>query len=348
MKLLEYADARPPVGTPSGDDFAGKWSEDEKNKAKGYLPAKGLIDAINVALILGQPLLLTGEPGTGKTQFAYYVSWKLKRDPPLIFETKSTSLARDLFYTYDTLGRFNATRSGQNPPQPEDARAEARAFITYNALGIAVLRANKKDNVAEFVPEDSGVFDEGEERPSVVLIDEIDKAPRDFPNDLLNEVENMYFRVPELGVTGNSKIRVPEGGERPVLILTSNSEKHLPDAFLRRCVYYHIPFPDNTVLKNIVLSRMGSLKGVDEWLDEALALFAEVRGLDTRLDKKPATAELLGWLKSLHRMLEVKGNGRPLREQREIVQSTLSTTLLKSYNDQKTVESFLDKRLGKI
>lgn len=343
MNLLEYAKPDPPAGAPAEEEeFVGNWSEEEKNKARGYLPPDGLIDAINVALILKQPLLLTGEPGTGKTQFAYYVSWKLKQDPPLIFETKSTSLARDLFYTFDTLGRFHAPGRGTGA-QPEDAMAEARQFITYNALGIAILRANKKDEMAKYVPNKSALFNDGEKRPALVLVDEIDKAPRDFPNDLLNEVENMYFRIPELGVTGDDKISVPEGAERPVLILTSNSEKHLPDAFLRRCVYYHIPFPNYDALKKIVLSRMKGLEGMDKWLDEALALFAEVRKLDTRLDKKPATAELLGWLKSLHRMLQLKGNGRPLREQREIVRSTLSSTLLKSYDDQKLVDSFFEK-----
>jgi MoxR-like ATPase len=345
MKLLEYADPLAPAADSPVEDFVGAWTEDEKKKARGYLPARGLIDAINVALILGQPLLLTGEPGTGKTQFAYYVSWKLRRDPPLLFETKSTSIARDLFYTYDTLGRFHAAHLEQSPQQPEEIKASAREYISYNALGLAILRANKREDVADWVAASSDTFDAGEERPSVVLIDEIDKAPRDFPNDLLNEVENMYFRVPELGITGSSKIKAPEN-MRPVLILSSNSEKHLPDAFLRRCVYYHIPFPDEIVLKNIVLSRMSGMTGMSAWLDEALALFGKVRKLDARLDKKPATAELLGWLKSLHQMLEAKGDGRPLRKQRDIVQATLSTTLLKSYNDHKLAASLFDTWLS--
>ena len=160
----------------------------------GYLADEGLADAVNVALQLGQPLLLTGEPGTGKTQAAFSVAWQLGYDPPLKFETKSGSVARDLFYTYDALGRFflaQVAKAGD-----DEVKAHPLEFIHYNALGTAILRAQDESDVRHLLPED---FTHGGKRRSVVLIDEIDKAPRDFPNDVLNEVEGMYFRIPELG-----------------------------------------------------------------------------------------------------------------------------------------------------
>ncbi|MCP4658547.1 MAG: AAA domain-containing protein, partial [bacterium] len=158
-------------------------------RPQNYLADRGLAKAVNVALMLGQPLLVTGEPGTGKTQLAYSLAWELGFGEPLRFDTKSTSTARDLFYTYDALGRFQAVQSGA-------AAAEPLAYLSYNALGVAVLRANDEESVAAHLPED---FAHGGPRRSVVLIDEIDKAPRDFPNDLLSELEEMFFRVPELG-----------------------------------------------------------------------------------------------------------------------------------------------------
>src|SRR5262245_52754184 len=197
----------------------------------GYLPDPGLVDAVNVALLLGQPLLLTGEPGTGKTQLAYSLAWELGFEPPLSFETKSTSVARDLFYTYDAVSHFRAA-------QTREGSADVLSYITWNAFGAAILRSRPIEEVRQWLPPD---FAHTGPQRSIVLIDEIDKAPRDFPNDLLNEVENLFFRVPELN---NARIEANED-RRPVLVLTSNSEKNLPEAFLRRCVYYNIPFPES-------------------------------------------------------------------------------------------------------
>lgn len=248
-----------------------------------YLPDQGLIDAANVALLLGQPLLLTGEPGTGKTQFAYHLAWELGFGEPLKFETKSTSVASELFYIYNTVGRFHAAQTGEGSQNSVD-------YITYNALGEAILRANSADAIQPLVPVD---HQHQGPRRSVVLIDEIDKAPRDFPNDILNELEGMYFRVPELG-----NVEVRAGSDfAPVVIITSNSEKHLPDAFLRRCVYYHIQFPDQERLENICLGRLGqSMLAGQPLLQDALELFLELRNPANNLRKPPATAELLNWL----------------------------------------------------
>src|SRR5882724_1185220 len=289
----------------------------------GYKTDQGLIDAVNVALLLGQPLLLTGEPGTGKTQLANSVAWELGFDPPLMFETKSTNTARDLFYSYDTLGRFHAAQTGEGSQKSMD-------YLTYNALGIAILRSNREDDVREWLPEG---FVHGGQRRSVVLIDEVDKAPRDFPNDLLNEVEGMYFKIPELG---NAKIAAGEEMS-PILIITSNSEKHLPDAFLRRCIYYNIPFPDKERLMEVVLARIGGWDG-ETLLSDALDFFATLRQPGSGLHKPPATAELLAWL------LALRGNEmkleRPLKDNPEVAGATLST-LVKNVDDQTKARTIL-------
>lgn len=290
----------------------------------GYKADRGLIDAVNVALLLGQPLLLTGEPGTGKTQLAYSIAWELGFDSPLMFETKSTNTARDLFYTYDTLSRFHAAQTGEGSQRSLD-------YITYNALGVAILRSNEEAAVKHWLPDG---FDHGGRRRSVVLIDEVDKAPRDFPNDLLNEVEGMYFKVPELG---NARISASED-MRPILIITSNSEKHLPDAFLRRCIYYNIPFPDNDRLAEIILTRIGSFDG-DVLLSDSLNFFSKLREPNSGLRKRPATAELLSWLISLREQgMDPKS---PLKKDPGTALSTLSA-LVKSVDDQIIARALLE------
>jgi MoxR-like ATPase len=251
-----------------------------------YLADEGLVDAVNVALLLQQPLLLTGEPGTGKTQLAFSVAWELGLGAPLTFETKSTSVARDLFYSFDSLRRFQAA---QQPGQDLDPRA----FITFNALGLAILRTMSTAEVREIL---TNV--EAGHRPhrSLVLIDEVDKAPRDFPNDILSEIDDLYFRVPEM----NGQLIRANIDLRPIVIITSNSEKSLPDAFLRRCIFYHIPFPGEDRLEEIVANRvagLGSSRGGA--LSEALSFFSILREDSTGLRKKPGTAELLNWATAL-------------------------------------------------
>jgi MoxR-like ATPase len=293
-----------------------------------YRPSQGLIDACNVALLLGQPLLLTGEPGTGKTQFAYSVAWELGLGEPLKFETKSTSDARDLFYTYDALHRFQDAQSGIRS-------SNALPYLRYNALGQAILHTLAYDDVRQIVPDE---FKHPGKMRSVVLIDEIDKAPRDFPNDILNELEQMYFRIPELG---NVKVEA-DPALYPVVLITSNSEKALPDAFLRRCVYYHIPFPERTRLEEIILSRLGdTIRDRKAVVKDALDLFLLLREQSSGLHKKPATAELLSWLVALQQVGKDVEN--PLVNQ-DLLLSTLSI-LVKTANDQPRAQEITEEWL---
>lgn len=295
-----------------------------QNNAVGYSPDQGLVDAVNTALLLGQPLLVTGEAGTGKTQLAYHLAHQLGLPEPLKFETKSNSTARDLFYIYDHLRHFQAAHAGNGSNQ-------ARDYLTYNALGLAILRAHRLEDIRDLVGEG---YQQGEPVRSVVLIDEIDKAQRDFPNDILNEVEGMYFRIPELG---NREVRA-QAEMRPLLVLTSNSEKHLPLPFLRRCIYYHIPFPNRERLMNIIESQMGELVHRMQFLKSALDLFEELR--KSGLQKKPATAELLNWITMLQRRFPEGQN--PLNDRRQALELTLPV-LIKSEDDRKIVRKMIDE-----
>ncbi len=240
------------------------FSPNEKiNDAALYLPSDDLVDAVNVALNLGQPLLLTGEPGTGKTQLAFHIAHQFNLDVPLVFNAQTSSVANDLFYKYDALGHFQYNQNHNVPLTIDELEAK---FIHFNALGEAIRRQNRL----------------------VVLIDEIDKAPRDFPNDLLASIENLSFKIPEL----NNKTFTATKNLRPIIVLTSNSEKNLPDAFLRRIVYFHIPFPSPQDLLAILSKKTDGLSDSD--LNAAINYFNGIR--DLKLKKTPATSELIYWI----------------------------------------------------
>ena len=259
-------------GADHGDRMAGAAEQPVLLRESGkYLASEELADAVNIAIAVGQPLLVTGEPGCGKTRLAWSIADELGLGEPLVFQTRSTSRAQDLLYRYDAVLRFHDI---QVRTQTADGRFQADDpghYVEYQALGQAIRGTTCR----------------------VVLIDEIDKAPRDFPNDLLHELDRMSFSVPELKLERPFTATV-----RPIVVITSNSERQLPLPFLRRCVFHHIEFPDHARLCQIVQQRLGPL-GLDPGLvTESVGRFLAIRQLP-RLTKPPATSELLTWVQAL-------------------------------------------------
>lgn len=238
--------------------------------APRFRPGDALKTAIHTALAVGEPLLLTGEAGTGKTQAAYYVAHKLGLGKVLHFQVKSGSTAQDLLYRFDHVGYFREANlskgSDTQPPGKMD-------FITKGALWEALEST----------------------QPKVLLIDEIDKAPRDFPNDLLHELDQMQFKVPELK-QGEQEFVVGENNlVRPLVFITSNSERRLPEAFLRRCTFHHIVFDEN-LLNEVKDAHRADFQHLgDDLLKHAMRRFLKLR--EQHLRKVPATGEFLVWLR---------------------------------------------------
>ncbi len=234
--------------------------------AKTFVADDELVDAVNVSLGLGSPLLLTGEPGTGKTQVASYLAWYFGI-PVFPLYVRSGTTADDLLYHFDAVAYLYAA----NDPAREKGGLDKEDFIRRGPLWKAF--------------EHPGT--------SVVLIDEIDKAPRDFPNDLLNVLDQHHFEVRELDRT----IAREEHQPPPVVVITSNSERRLPEPFLRRCVFHHLELTPELV-ERAVAARLGDFPDLSEELREAaVSRFFDLRDRDLR--KKPATAELLAWLTHL-------------------------------------------------
>ncbi len=250
-----------------------------ENELEAYLPSPELSAAVNVALTLGQPLLLTGAPGTGKTRLAYHIKASFSNiEGPIVFNAQTGSVKKDLFYSYDALGHFQWAQNQNNREiSPEEME---KRFIRYEALGKAI----------KLAAEDG--------KRSVVLIDEIDKAPRDLPNDLLSAIEYLAFEVPEMPGDPPRRWICPKQ-LLPIIVITSNSEKDLPEAFLRRVVYHHIEFPEIQKLLEILQAKnLVGLKKDD--LPVLLNHFLNIRGKS--LGKNPATAELIAWASLLPKL----------------------------------------------
>ncbi len=228
--------------------------------SKSYVATDDLKVAVNAAITLERPLLIKGEPGTGKTVLAVEVARAL--GAPLIeWHIKSTTKAQQGLYEYDAVSRLRDSQLG------DERVKDIRNYIKRGKLWEAFT---------------------ADERP-VLLIDEIDKADIEFPNDLLQELDRMEFFVYELNETVKAR-------RRPIVMITSNNEKELPDAFLRRCFFHYIKFPDPETMKAIVEVHFPGLKGM--LVSEALKIFFDMREVPG-IKKKPSTSELLDWLKLL-------------------------------------------------
>jgi MoxR-like ATPase len=224
---------------------------------EGYIADPGLMRVVNASIALGRPLLVKGEPGTGKTRLAHAVAEALGM-PLYSWHIKSTTKATEGLYSYDVVQRLNDSRFG------EGDTSDIRRYIKMGSLGQAFSAPERV----------------------VVLIDEIDKADIEFPNDLLRELDEMAFHIPELDETVKAK-------QRPVTIITSNAEKELPDAFLRRCVFHYIAFPEREMMERIVQVHHPELD--QDLVDAALTRFFAFRKT-TGLRKPPSTSELVDWI----------------------------------------------------
>ena len=225
-----------------------------------YVVTDELMDAVNVSIALKKPLLIKGEPGTGKTMLAEAISQSLGM-PLIIWSIKSTTKAQDGLYVYDTVQRLYDSQFGEGNVK------DIGQYIKLGKLGEAFTS----------------------DQQVVLLIDEIDKADLEFPNDLLWELDKMEFYINETKETVTAK-------HRPIVIITSNAEKELPDAFLRRCIFHYIEFPDTEKMEEIIRVHYGDID--KKLVANALEAFYKIRDMKD-LQKRPSTSELLDWIQAL-------------------------------------------------
>lgn len=234
--------------------------QQEFSSTKEYVASQQLMASVNVAIALQKPLLIKGEPGTGKTMLAQAVAKSLDKQL-IIWNIKSTTKAQDGLYMYDTIQRLYDGQFG------EEGVDDISRYIKLGKLGEA--------------------FES--EKQVILLIDEIDKADLEFPNDLLWELDRMEFYIHETKRTVKAK-------QRPIVIITSNAEKELPDAFLRRCIFHYIDFPDEALMEEIVKTHYPNVE--ENLLKNAMDVFYQIRSLKD-IRKKPSTSELIDWINAL-------------------------------------------------
>jgi MoxR-like ATPase len=261
-----------------------------------YIVSPELRDVVNVSIALGRPLLVKGEPGTGKTLLAHNIARGLGKKL-IVWNIKSTTKASDGLYVYDTVQRLNDSRFGTGDV------SDISRYIHLGQLGRAFAA----------------------EEQVVLLIDEVDKADIEFPNDLLNELDEMSFHIPETDETVSAK-------NRPIVVITSNSEKELPDAFLRRCVFHYIEFPSEELMRDIVRVHFPDLES--KLLKEVLKRFYWLRQIEG-FRKKPSTSELLDWIQAL-----LAGGMSPAQVAKEL---PFAGALIKKEQDMDILEAALTR-----
>jgi MoxR-like ATPase len=255
------------------------------NRTAFYLAPPEVADIVNLAISLGRPILVEGEPGCGKTSLAYSIASELELGTPVKIAVKSTSRAQDLLYRVNSLARLQDSQNRDIP--------DARYVFPYLALGPlgAAIHAGRR---------------------SVVLIDEVDKADIDFPNDLLEVLDQLTFSIDDLPQSEEKQCHTRNGfgrivkcraNERPIVVITSNREKRLPEPFLRRCLYIRVTFPNKIeTLADIVRKNMPKGERPSQTLlHEAIRRFQEIRTLSSgTVQKLPSTSELIDWVRILH------------------------------------------------
>jgi len=259
-----------------------------------YIASQELRDVVNIAISLQKPLLIKGEPGTGKTVLAQAIAESVGMSL-ITWSVKSTTKAQDGLYVYDVVQRLYDSQFGTNGVD------DVSRYIKLGKLGEAFTS----------------------EEQVVLLIDEIDKADLEFPNDLLWELDRMEFYIPETKETIKAK-------KRPIVIITSNAEKELPDAFLRRCIFHYIQFPDSAQMEKIVKVHLGDLESI--LLNQVMQAFYWLRSIPS-LEKKPSTSELIDWIQAL-----ILGGISPERIRKEM---PFLGVLLKKDRDIKTAKTHL-------
>lgn len=263
-----------------------------------YIVSDELRNSVNIAIALQKPLLIKGEPGTGKTMLAESIAKSLDMKL-IIWNIKSTTKAQEGLYVYDTVQRLYDSQFGESDV------SDIKQYIKLGKLGEAFASENQV----------------------VLLIDEIDKADLEFPNDLLWELDQMSFYIPETKETITAKTR-------PIVIITSNAEKELPDAFLRRCIFHYIAFPDSEAMEKIIKVHHPNLD--KKLLVQAMESFYAIRNM-SNIQKKPSTSELIDWIQAL-----VVGGISPAKIKKEL---PFMGVLLKKNED---LDALLNQIHGKV
>jgi MoxR-like ATPase len=346
------------------------WQPDEYGEAikdetapghpAGYIAGQHLIDAVNTALLLKKPLLLTGNPGTGKSELAQRIAWEFGISPVLRFEAQSLSEANDLFYRFDLVRHVAASHLARPAKADEPVNVEPRDFLSFGPLGKAILKSNPNPKEHEGLWKRAFPHLEPPRGPgrSVVLIDEIDKASRDFPNDLLNAIERLEIPIREVS---NTRLHVNQNANfRPIIVITSNSERELPPPFLRRCVFCHIQDPGENLLRQILRARVFPetlSNGSDGKTSAPLPPLFE-RMLDFFVDHRDSPqaslayacgpAELIDWSKAVRSSLQI-GPGEGIKgsvaEQNAAVKRALGS-LAKHRDDHKALLESLESHFS--